>query len=50
MLHAQFHIAGSEAMSTVKIALDTFKYTTEEAATESLITNKASQNLWDYNM
>ena len=29
----------------LKIALDTFKYTTEEAATESLIMIKASQNL-----
>ena len=40
-----FTLLGQRPGAQLKIALDTFKYTTEEAATESLIPNKASQNL-----
>ena len=40
-----FTLLSERPGAQLKIALDTFRYTTEEAATESLITIKASQNL-----
>ena len=40
-----FTLLSERPGAQLKIALDTFKNTTEEAATESLITIKASQNL-----